>query len=640
MICSNILIFSSTIIGSPINDVHSLESSNKRKSMQLKRNSGQEYVSARGKHVKGRSVSRLSKCRNDCKSQVTYEDQVRNFDSHYSGGSYKHRCDSISSLIQIKAKKVSKGNTSKLRKYSVEYFLITDTGQVQVCQKCFLNTCGETYAFVHNVAEKMWQALCKSMRRDSRGRHRPKNKTSDEKISEMKQHLGKFPFYESHYTRSHTSQKYFPIELDIPKMYKLYCDETAEPLSKKMYTKACKMYMKDDKIKFKHPQLECCHKCDEYQTLIKYESDATKKQQLEEEKNSHQDMARLAYSEKKKDKETAKESNGSLVMCSFDLEQCLPTPLLHTPVSFYKRKLWVYNLTVSSSCKNTECYMRHEATANRGNNEIASCLEKSISRLPPSVTHATYWSDCCSGQNKNKIVAGMFTSLVANHPTLQVIDHKFLVPGHTHMECDSDHAIIEKAKKSGSTKIQHPDDWYALVRQVKTTKPFEVIEMKQQDFYDYETLYSKAYVMRHKNVAKQTFYWKDVRWMRYTKAQGILYYKNNFSEDEPFLELNIRRRGKSNFKLDSKRILKYKQPVCINEEKKKDLLDILHLLSPDVRDFYINLQTDKTIANFDPDLGIFNEDLTKDDGVVSSNVSENVEEVPYFHQLKTLKVSN
>jgi hypothetical protein len=33
-----------------------------------------------------------------------------------------------------------------------------------------------------------------------------------------------------------------------------------------------------------------------------------------------------------------------------------------------------------------------------------------------------------------------------NSETLQTIDHKFLVPGHTHMECDADHSIIERKK--------------------------------------------------------------------------------------------------------------------------------------------------------------------------------------------------
>lgn len=62
---------------------------------------------------------------------------------------------------------------------------------------------------------------------------------------------------------------------------------------------------------------------------------------------------------------------------------------------------------------------------------------------------------------------------------MQEINHKFLVPGHTHMECDGDHSIIEKKKKKHPLPIDHPRDWINLVRLCGSKTPFRVTEMKR-----------------------------------------------------------------------------------------------------------------------------------------------------------------
>lgn len=45
----------------------------------------------------------------------------------------------------------------------------------------------------------------------------------------------------------------------------------------------------------------------------------------------------------------------------------------------------------------------------------------------------------------------MFTYLLQVKPTITEKHHKFLVPGHTHMECDADHSVIERQKKKSES---------------------------------------------------------------------------------------------------------------------------------------------------------------------------------------------
>jgi len=107
--------------------------------------------------------------------------------------------------------------------------------------------------------------------------------------------------------------------------------------------------------------------------------------------------------------------------------------------------------------------MWSEVDGGRGANQIASCVAKHLYTIELPTKHVTLYSDTCGGQNKNSHMVAMFMSVIRYHNILEIIDHKFLLAGHTHMECDSDHALIEK--KTSKTIIYHPHDWMQLVRQ-------------------------------------------------------------------------------------------------------------------------------------------------------------------------------
>lgn len=69
-----------------------------------------------------------------------------------------------------------------------------------------------------------------------------------------------------------------------------------------------------------------------------------------------------------------------------------------------------------------------------------------------------------------------------------MITQKFLLKGHTHMEADTVHALIErKRKKMNNMSILTPWDWQQLVRQ--TSRKYTVHNMELEDFKDFSSLY-------------------------------------------------------------------------------------------------------------------------------------------------------
>lgn len=82
----------------------------------------------------------------------------------------------------------------------------------------------------------------------------------------------------------------------------------------------------------------------------------------------------------------------------------------------------------------------YEITAGRGGNEITSCLftwaNEELRNPETSIINLTVWTDNCSGQNRNINIVFMYLWLLEMVPTLDEVNHKFLLPGHTHMEVD------------------------------------------------------------------------------------------------------------------------------------------------------------------------------------------------------------
>ena len=106
-------------------------------------------------------------------------------------------------------------------------------------------------------------------------------------------------------------------------------------------------------------------------------------------------------------------TNAHIATVTFDFQQNLPQP--HIPVGevFYTHQLWFYVFGVHNCGTNQGImYCWPAFTANKGSDEVVSCLDRYLSSLPEDVTTLYFYSDGCPGQNKNLNVVHYLFALV------------------------------------------------------------------------------------------------------------------------------------------------------------------------------------------------------------------------------------
>ena len=575
-----------------------------RRERKVCRQTGKSYTTASGKLVPARKQSPLMPCRLKCSERFNDEDLLKIFIEYWDLGSVDSRRNYLATLITPKNPSRTRqrdegGENIRVRDVTYEHALEIRMKRHPICQRCFLRVFGETKKFLELLQKKKKETASGVIRGDRRGTTPNPRRTKEEELSKIDDHIKSFPAYESHYSRAHSTKKYLPSTLTLAKMYSLFKERYPESsVTRSTYEKRFHCH----NLSFKKPKIDTCHTCDVLKMQLDITSAPEEKERLQAQKDSHQERTENAYRCKGDDTKLACE-NSLFATYTFDLQQCLPTPYLQSSVAFYKRLLWTYNLTVHNNVdKKVDCYMWHETIAARGANQIASCLMKTLQNLSSDVQHVIFYSDACAGQNRNSHMAAMFMHALSKFPNILTIDHKFLISGHSRMECDSDHSVIERLKKEIATAIHHPRDWYQLVRSAGTR--FQVHTMTQEDFYDYAQLFKGPLVKRSKNSNNDQFHWSQCQWFSYQRPIGILLYKGSLSNEEEFQQVDMKRRGQDNPDLTHVN-KEYHSLLPISKEKKKDLIDLLPLVDPLFHDFYKALPDVNNVQDCDPDLEEF-----------------------------------
>ena len=312
--------------------------------------SGKEYISQRGKNVPEKVVKLVdcNNCKYKCSKNITEDERRRIFELFWSLESYERKKDFVISRVEEKKtrKYVSQNSEKKQkrkrdihRSYSFE---VAGTKTI-VCKKFFRKTLDISDAYIDNAMTNESGGVF--IGADKRGKHIPHNKTKDEDLQKVRQHIESFPAVEGHYTRKASNRKYLGAELNIPKMYQIYLENYKDKVPENSLVSLPiyrKTFNEEYNFSFHVPKKNQCNICVNYNRVV---SDRSITQDEKIKYNKHQQMKMRARKEKKKDKEHAKISNDTFV-ATFDLQAVLHTPRSIVSQIYYMRKLNCYNLSI------------------------------------------------------------------------------------------------------------------------------------------------------------------------------------------------------------------------------------------------------------------------------------------------------
>lgn len=569
-----------------------------------KRYSGLEYKTDSGSRVMNPKFLKepcSDSCKLSCKNRISEERRQIIHSNFWSPSKTvdirRQYIASIVTQVPIKRRREKTGERRGKRTFTHCYTFETEGKKETVCKKFFLNTLSISQQTVDTAIKKKKEGGIVTP--DKRGRHQPANKISEEVRQHVRNHISKFPTYESHYSRERTKKKYLGNHLNLSRMYSLYLEECkesgvgSESIAKEwLYVE---IFNYEYNYSFKSPDNDTCDLCDQLQLQIRDAESLESRKRLQAEYDEHLADTTNRYKLKSEDKRKSRENLIEKKVIMIDLQKCLPTPDLHNSQSFYSLKLWTYNLTIQdATCEKSFCFMWDESVSGRGGNEVASCLTKWVEEnVSDEVKEITIWSDNCPSQNRNVLMTMCYFFILRIKPNIAAVNHKFLARGHTHLEADAVHSMIERErKKLPQFQIITPWDWQQMVRLCGTKKQLTVVNMECIDFKEFKHLFEGStapYINKKKDSAGNDFLISHAVHLQVRRSNpGILYYKTDFSKD--FLEVDFHRRTRPN---DYSRLeipLIREGPKPISAKKYSHLQKLLNWVPKRFHDYYKHLE--------------------------------------------------
>lgn len=573
----------------------------KRETAKQLRNTGKAYVNVKGVLVENKSFRNSDcGCASKCIESVTEDERKSMYENFYAMADFSRQNAYLCGLIhQMEVKQRRPGDGSRGNKEtSNKYYLQKANTTVRVCKKFFLQTFQVSDGRVTRAIKKLRQN--KSPGQDLRGKHKAAQKISEEQKQLCMEHISQFPAYQSHYSRhDNPDRKYLSPDLNLRKMFRLYeewCRSNHyEPVKEYFYRNVFNLKFN---LHFHAPRQDTCKSCDKYKQLLDVEENETRKNELDMQHTLHLRKAENARQSLKKDGEDAKE-NPEIYTITIDLQKALPFPKLSVSEAYYKRNMYCYNFGVHDVAKNIGyMYVWDETMASRGSQEVAACLKNHLKAV--NKKHVIIYSDACTGQNRNIKLALTLMKLAQESASIDTIDHKFMVSGHSYLPNDSDFGLVEKESRGKTIFV--PDDWYSIIKTARRSHKFMLVKMQQKDFLNTDSL-EKAITKRKKNSSGAAVNWLSIQWLRYEKEKPFsIFYKETLNEDFPFNEIDIRptKEGRPRLLKNVEQVPMYSGPRSMNHLKKRDMLSLLKYIPPIHHNFFKNIRTSENLLDSGP----------------------------------------
>ncbi|GFY52686.1 uncharacterized protein TNIN_16331 [Trichonephila inaurata madagascariensis] len=266
---------------------------------------------------------------------------------------------------------------------------------------------------------------------------------------------------ESHYHRKDSSKLYWePLWTSKSQLYNAYKDdfcprEKAEPLS---ITSFCNIF-EDLNLSLFRSKNDLCDVCESFKTgNIK-----------EAEHKMHNDMKKEALTQLVRD--TA--SNNEVF--AMDLQSVLLSPRSNASALCYKTKLIVHNFTLCNVRKNKGyCCIWNECEGQLTSNEFSTIIVTALGKFlnqnrVGDDQELLVYIDGCAYQNRNAVLSNALLNFSMQNKI--TITQQFLEKGHTQMECDSMHSVIERALRHKTINVSA--DYAYLAKETCKKNPNE-----------------------------------------------------------------------------------------------------------------------------------------------------------------------
>ncbi|CAB3252715.1 unnamed protein product [Arctia plantaginis] len=200
------------------------------------------------------------------------------------------------------------------------------------------------------------------------------------------------------------------------------------------------------------------------------------------------------------------------------------------------------------------------------------------------------------------MVVACYLIVFYRFPNIKCINHKFFLKGHTHMEVDHVHSMIERKKERlTSMDIVIPHDWAQFIKTCAGRNPFNVNKMEISSFKDFTHLYKRSgpFLQRKKYIKENDFKISESVWWQFRRERlGSLFYKNQFNDDE-FEEIILKRNlKKSNVPIPTElpNVRQIEKPI--SSGKYRDLQILTTWIPEQFHDCYKNLPYQDEACDF------------------------------------------
>lgn len=478
----------------------------------------------------------ICKCNRKCADVVDVLTQKDIFEKYHGMTKWSEKTKFLRSVAKREPAKenISARVNLKKKNYFTSYYLDDSNGEPQrVCSDFLIK-------LLDINRTKLFRAISTITTNpnaiDHRGETAKKKKSNPVDIAFVVDFIQTLPKYESKSKPKSSEIKYFHPNLTPQKLYQLYGNickfKQRNSLSKSVFVKVLKerfVHLRQ----FKNSK--DCHTCKKIKEQKKRKVlSLTKREKIEKEEENHIAKVKAIKDDLMQSIDTSEESTEILI---FELQQPQEMPSVPIDESYDWKPLWFFNLCVfDEKSKKAHMYVWDEAVAEKGPEQIASCLFKHIYTIVPKTAKKVILYSKSTGLYQNMQISLMLKKICdyQNKKDLITIEQRFFMKGHDSNDCGRCFENIDKQKRKYHEKQEYlyaSNEWTELVKWSKLTQPrFEVINMTENDFFSVEKL--MKFVVSEKHSANgEEIVWPEISNITYTLSEPMQLFIRYFSDE-------------------------------------------------------------------------------------------------------------